>query len=288
MLDEWAKNLSAANATNTDNIYQNYANTGVVNAAPAAVAGKKAAIQANIDETKRKEDQQVAAAKKDIEAQREKDRQDPNKAKMIMREDRSGYDFFDGTGKQIGLNDFSLITGKRPDELLADSDNPRDQKFVADYQTMRTLSNAWVNGDTETLAKYRQADPEKFNQLVTQYKTPGEMVKAFMGYYSDYYGGTEGMNPASQSRFSGRDPRSGDQTYGPGGAVTVQGLDGKPIGATNLQNVLTPVNDLRPPEPSNFLDRMNPFSGRKDAIKRWEEQNATNPWASYYSSLTGR
>lgn len=287
MFDEWAKAIQESAGLNSGNIYQNYANAGVINASPAQFAGRKAAVQADIDETARRESQAAARAKKDLEAQVEKDRLDPGKAQMIMRADRSGYDFFNGVGEKININEFSLLTGKRPDELLADSDNPRDQKFVSDYNTMKTMANAWVNGDNETLTKFRQSDPEKFNELVTKYKSPQEMVRGFMDYYSDYYGSTTVINTADSPRFSGREPREGDKVYGPGGAISLEDPSGRPLGTTTLEQTLSTLPEARP-DPGNWWDRNNPFSGRKDAIRRWEEQNRNNPWAQYYSSLIGQ
>lgn len=287
MFDEWAKQIMAESGANTGDIYQNYANAGVINASPEQFAGRKAGVQANIDETARREGIAAANAKKDLDAQVEKDRTDPGKARMVMRDDRSGYDFYNGAGEKLNINSFSLLTGKRPDELLADSDNPRDQKFVADYNTMKTLSNAWVNGDNETLAKYRQADPEKFNELVTKYKNPQEMVQAFMGYYSDFYGDTTNNNPAGQERFTGRDPRGGDKVYAPGGGVSIQSPEGQDLGVATMQQTVSPIGGPRPDE-GNWWDKINPFSGPQNAIRSWEEQNKNNPWSQYYNSLMRR
>lgn len=289
-MDEWEKFAQAirgSSGINSGNIYQNYANAGVINASPAQFVGKQKAIQAGIEETQRKESQAIAEKQKDLERQRELDAKDPNKAMMKIREDGVGYDFFDGTGKQININDFSMLTGKRPDELLADSNNPRDQQFVADYNAMRNISNAWVNGDTETLAAYRQADPEKFNELVSKYKSPAEMVSAFTEFYQDYYGPGESQD---RPRFSPGDPRSGENVYGPDRSITLMDPNNskRALGAPTLQQTLAPNAAGEAPRDLNWFEKINPFSGMKDEKKRYEERLKQNPWMAYHNALYGR
>lgn len=293
MWDEWAKNITGAAGADSGNIYQNYANLGVVNAAPQQSAGRKAVIQADIDDRKRREDAAIGEAKKGLDDQYEKDKTDPGKAKMVMRPDRSGYDFYNGAGERLNINDFSLLVGKRPDELLADSDNPRDQKFVSDYNTMRTLSNAWVNGDTETLAKYRQADPAKFNELVTKYKNPSDMVRGFMDYYTDYYSTSNNKQTADTPRFSPGDPRGGESVYGQDRSVSLTDPYNSKVmlGAPNLQQTLTPVTTMKPEKPGGiggWFEDKNPWSDYNRKLKEFEEAQKANPWSAYYSSLMGR
>lgn len=273
MFDEWANQLAAAGNYNSGNIYQNAAFVGGPNATQSAAAAPKAAIQADIDETARRESIAEADARKKLEQKREEDKKDPSKAIMKLREDGMGYDFFDGTGQPIGINEYSLITGIKPDKLLEDSDNPKDMKFVQEYRLMNKLVGAFVNGDKETLATFRATDPERFQQLIQEYKTPQEMMAGFMNHYSDYYKGTAGKNQASDPAFAPL----------PKQAPTEEQFN--PLLGASLEQTLAPVTTR--PEAGNWWDRNNPFSGRKDAINRWEEQNKTNPWAHYYSSLMG-
>lgn len=277
--EQWANNITSAAGSNSDNIYQNYATAGVINAAPEAIAGRKAAFDADNEEIARKN----AETERALKEQRELDAKDPNKAQMKLREDGMGYEFFDGTGKQISINEYSLLTGRKPDQLLEDSDNPRDQKFVQDYRTMNALSSAWVNGDRETLAKFRAADPEKFNQLMTQYKTPKDMVQGFMNHWSQYY------NP--QAGFStGTSPSFAPQNINAPSEAQAQQLAG-----TTLEQITTPTT-IKPPEFSdNWFKRnlfesapiLNRLSGQRDARRRFQEELEANPWASYQMALQG-
>lgn len=284
MFDEWAKAISAANGLDSGNIYQNFARAGAGDATGASAAGRHAAIQAGIDDTSRRENAAAAEATAKLAAQREEDAKDPGKATMQLRKDHQGYDFFDGTGKAITINDFSLLTGKKPDQILENSDSQYDQKFVSDYRTMRDLAGAWVNGDTATLAKYRANDPKKFNELVTTYKSPQEMVKGFMTYYSNYYGGAPDTNNNS-TRFS-----PGEQApTAPGAVAPVPNPKNPkvPFGVTDLAGVTAPQNDAKP-TPGSWMDQHNPFSGRKSAIRDWQKRHQQDPWAIYYDSLMGR
>lgn len=301
MWDEWANNIAAASGLNSGNIYQNYANAGVVDASPAAVTGKKAAIQADIDERRRKENLAIEQERKEAEEQYEEDKKDPSKAYMELGED-GRYRFFNGAGQMLNINDFSLLTGKRPDEILADSENPYDQKFVSDYKTMRDFASAWVNGDNETLQKFRMADPEKYNELISKYKSPAEMVSAFRDYYSDYYGNTAGANEQTP-RFSI------SSIYGGPGDDNRAGIQGKALqqqlAGSSLEQTLSPINMQDQARQPNFLEnifgaarRYGPIAiagggilwgdrGQQDEWERYQEELKNNPWSAYRSYLRG-
>lgn len=268
--EQWANNIRQASGMGSGNIYQDYAVAGRVNASPAAITGRKAAIDADNEERKRKEEQAIAAKNKELEEKVKADATDPSKAQMRLNPDGKGYFFLDGTGKQININQYSMLTGKRPDEILENSADPRDQQFVQDYRTMRDISNAWVNGDNATLAKYRQADPEKFNQLVNNYKSPAEMVNAFVSYYDDYYGsgGSKDRTTFSPSPGAGaEDIKIGKRNFG----------------APTMDQTMAPIEQK--PRDLNFWEKLNPFAGQRDELKRYEERKRANPWSSYFDAL---
>lgn len=284
MFDEFAKNIAASQGDG--NMYDKYY-AYQTNASPAQFAGKHAAIQANNDEIAQAAE--AAAAQKRAE--------DDQKAVMRLKPDGHGYDFFTGTGKPININQFSMMTGKRPDEILADSDDPRDIKFVNDYKTMNQFASAWVNRDNKTLQKLRETDPDKFNSLIKTYKSPKDMVNAFTDYYSDYYGGTQGKNDKSKP-FSYSDQVGVGPSNDPAGKVIQGRIDNSPLNLT-----LSPNKDV-PGQPRGQGDFMtdnimtnNPIAnmipgtfGNKlaDYTKRRKDEEARNPWAAYSSYLTGR
>lgn len=295
MWDEWGKAITAASGADSGNIYQNYANAGVIDASPAQFAGRKAAIQADIEERRRKEEAAIAAKKKEMDDEYEASKKDPSKAYMEMDEN-GRYRYFNGAGEMLNINQFSLLTGKRPDEILADSENPYDQKFVSDYKTMRDFASAWVNGDNATLQKFREADPEKYNELISTYKSPAEMVNAFREYYSDYYGDTAGKNEQTP-RFSI------SSMYGVGDDEAGKQMASQ-LAGSSLEQTLSPINMNAPQQP-NFLDRIADTAGtygplallgggslwgksdRQSAWERYEEDRKNNPWMAYQSYLQG-
>ncbi len=295
---DWEKAAAAirgANGLDSGNMYQNYANAGVINASPAQFVGRQESIQADIDEKQRQE----AAAKKKLDDQRENDRTDPSKAYMKLGEDGK-YRYYNGVGDQMNINQFSLLTGKRPDELLQDSENPADQKFVQDYQTMKMFANAWVNGDNDTLKRLRASDPEKYNEMITKYKSPDEMVSAFRNYYSDYYGNTQDANNQSQARFTSVNfnPKfdfSPDKTDASGKAVA------KLMGGSTLDQTLSPTQ-VAPNDPGfwnnagHAITKWGPLAvfgggslwGKSQEEQAWEDYQKklkTDPWMAYNKYL---
>lgn len=246
-----------------NNIYQNYAtalNGNVLrqqNDVAAPVAGANAKIDAVAQSN-------AAAAS------------DPSKAQMKLLPNNQGYAFYDGTGKRISINDFSLLTGKRPDEILADSPNPVDQKFVQDYKTLTAFTGAWVNGDKDTLAKMREADPQTYNNLIANYKSPGDVIGAFTKHWSNYYAPGGGEQTSATPSFAPRALNSPDKK-------TAQGLESLP-----LSSVLTPMNGNTPPPKPNFVENLAPWSGTKKKYNAYQDYLKSNPWFAYQSALTGQ
>ena len=290
-MDQWeqyAQNIRSANAAigGPQNMYQTYADAGVINASPAQFAGGQAAIQARNEEVAARQQEQAAAIKEQMNSLSN----DPDKAYMKLGED-GRYRYYRGDGSQININQFSLMTGKRPDELLADSENPADQKFVRDYQTMKAFTDAWVNGDNDTLKRFRASDPKRYEQLIRKYKTPGDMVKAFREYYTDYYGNTSGANAGTGQRFtsSNFNPKF---DFNPG----KDDPQGKAVAAlmanSNLGDTMN-VNLPKAPVRENWYDPFVPFAQFVPGTyrrKQWEYEQAqkSNPWLAYNKYLGGQ
>lgn len=275
MFDEWAKQIAGAGGYNSGNIYQNYARSAGPNMTASANAGREAGAKADIEA----EQQRRAQAAAEAEAKKIIDEDDPSKAQMVMRPNGEGYDFYNGAGKKIGINEFSLIVGKKPAEILADSDNPRDQRFVQDYKTISALSNAWVNGDQETLSKFREADPKKFNELISKYKTPGDMMKGFTQFYSDYYGSTQDKNQIGNQPFGLQQKSGADKKTA------------KALAGTSLQQVMQPSPKNPPafsPGLKGVLEKapvLNRFTGQRDARRRFNDEINSNPWLRYQNDI---
>lgn len=299
--EQAAAAIRGANGLDSGNIYQNYANAGVINASPAQFVGRQKSIQADVEEKQRQEAIQAEQAKQKLDAQREADKTDPSKAYMKLGEDGK-YRYYNGTGEQLNINQFSLLTGKRPDEILADSENPADQKFVQDYQTMKTFANAWVNGDNDTLKRLRASDPEKYNELITKYKSPAEMVSAFRNYYSDYYGNTTNANNEKAAAFT-----SGN--FNPKFDFSPSANDAKGKAVANLmagstlQQTLSPQKETAT-DPGFWnnagysISKYGPLAlfgggslwGKSDQQTAWEkyqEERKKDPWLAYNSYLAG-
>lgn len=206
---------------------------------------------------------------------------DPSKAQMVLLPNNQGYAFYDGAGKQISINDYSLITGKRPDELLADSPNPKDQKFVNDYKTLMTFTSAWVNGDKDTLAKLKASDPEQFNNLVSNYKSPSDVINAFTQHWSDYYNPTP--NASAQSTSS--------SNFAPNANLNIPGS--KNLGAlesTSLKDVMNPKTpEAVAPVTAHIWDKLlNPTRySQAQQYKQYQTSLSKSPWAAYQGALTG-
>lgn len=277
-MDPYAQFQAAINASNgvqPGNIAGNYAvSQSTKSSDPAQFAGGTAVVQSQNDKIAADNAKQAAAE----DLQRKQDALDPGKAKQVLLPNGQGYAFYDGTGQPMNINNYSLLTGKTPAELLADSPSPKDQKFVADYTALQKFTNAWVNGDTKTLQQFRQADPKKYNQIVSTYKTPADMVKAFTQHWSDYYGSSAGAQGAST-------PTS-DITTQVTPTLDKSSPFATSLASTNLSQVLAPNPTEQKPTQS-VLGGIFHVGKEHAAVNAYNKTLQSNPWYAYQQSLYG-
>lgn len=264
---DWTNQLVGEEGANSGNIFQNAARLGNANASQSSVAGNVAQTNENIDQVKQSNASAAAAAASD-----------PSKAKMVLQPNNQGYAFYDGTGKQISINQYSLLVGKTPAQLLQDSPNPADQQFVSDYNTLKSFTNAWANGDTQTLAKMKASDPQQFNNLVGTYKTPAALISAFTQHYSNYY---------SPSISSNQNPQGSDfisPSLQSNNLISLPKQLGATLGGAPLNQILnTNVKGAPSVGPSNFASKL-PWTNSHKTVQTYEQYLKSDPWAQYQIS----
>ena len=288
--DEWEKNIIGQTGGKTleENFYADQYDIG-----QGAAMGREMSIRGQQEEEARRRahaaSQQAAAQ----ERQKLEDKYNPSKARMVPKDD-GGYDFYDGAGEKINVFNFSQLTGARPDDILKDSYNPRDQQFVQEYGVLRQFTSAMANNDNEMLSKMRAADPDKFNELTTQYQKPAELISAFKDRYSEYFSDRDPDHP-TQPRASNFLPINKVQVDN----ETLQGL----LSETTAQDTLRPIAPDPEPEGSAWARFLNPqqnfrdeglaaiagggwlWGGEADRRKQWEDRINSNPWARYRHNL---
>lgn len=292
--DEWERNIvgTTGGGTPEQRFYADQVDTGV-----GAATGRTAVVQGQQDEAKRRQAFEASQRAAAAEAAKIEDKLDPSKARMVPKDD-GGYDFYDGSGEKINVFRFSRLTGARPDEILKDSYNPRDQQFVQDYSTLRQFTSAWANGDNETLSKMRAADPDTFNRLVTEYQSPSEVIAAFRGQYAEYF-----SDANAPGQTAPRDNNFLMTNKVPYDDETINGL----ISSTTAADTLKPWQREREPE-GNMMARIfgqapqnigqyGPLAlfgggwawgGEAQKRREWEDRQSANPWSAYQRSIGGQ
>lgn len=175
-----ASPLGASNAAELAALHQSGFQLPQSNAATRAqsyntdvtIANQKQAAEAEVQRLKE-------------EAQRIADSADANKYTLQKKAD-GGYDFFDPEGNQVDIATYAAKTGKKPSDILKDSENPIDIQYREDYKNLQDLLTAVVNNDTEALDSYRQkAEAEGIPDITKQ--KPQDVIDAFKAYYKRYY-----------------------------------------------------------------------------------------------------
>ena len=139
-----------------------------------AGVGIVAGSVADAEEARRKAAQQ----KKLQELQ---DMLDPGKYQRVRKDD-GGFSFFDPTGKEIGIDQYTRRTGLRAVDVLKDSENPLDLQFVNDYSNMNELMQAAFNGENDTVKKILQ------NNGLDENMQPQTYMQELVRKYPHIYG----------------------------------------------------------------------------------------------------
>lgn len=111
---------------------------------------------------------------------------------QVVKKDDGGFDYYDPLGQKINLMQYSRATGKNAADVLKDSQNSLDRQFVADYNNLQDLTNAYLNKDWKKVDKVGQTlgmkNPGDLRKLLeTNQVKPEDLFKQFVQYYPNVY-----------------------------------------------------------------------------------------------------
>lgn len=227
MFDEWAKNIQNTNTaglTTQAPMWNNFSAALYDDRKGQETVGLAKIDDINQQAQKDYDEKMAAAARAEAQAQAQAkiDELNPKNFRMEPADD-GGYNFYDGKGDKISVYDYARATGARPEELLKDSNNPNDQKFVRDHAVVQSLVNAMVNQDTQAIgvlrSQYMYTDDQgnkvdPIGTMLDQYrnKTPQDMIKDFRNHWGSMYGGKSSTNQNGQTdRVLGEPRRAANQ-----------------------------------------------------------------------------
>ena len=142
MFDEWGKAIQGNQntASGQSSMWNNFSEALYDDRKGQEAVGLAKINDINEQAQKDYEEKMAAIAREDAKnaAQAKIDSLNPKNFRMDPAED-GGYNFYDGAGNPISVYDYARATGARPEELLKDSQNPNDQKFVRDHAVVQSL-----------------------------------------------------------------------------------------------------------------------------------------------------
>lgn len=111
---------------------------------------------------------------------------------QVVKKDDGGFDYYDPLGQKINLMQYTRATGKNAADVLKDSQNSLDRQFVADYNNLQDLTNAYLNKDWKKVDKVGQTlglkNPGDLRKLLeTNQVKPEDLFKQFVQYYPNVY-----------------------------------------------------------------------------------------------------
>lgn len=146
---------------------------------------------AKADADKKEAEQRAAAAAADAEQQKKDNYDkilaaytDPKNFKQAIN-DAGGYDFYDPLGNKISVQAYSKATGKQIPDVLKNSKDQGDQKFLQDYDDLMDYGRA-LQGNEDSVNKFR--NDKKYAGFLEKYKDKaygdvvGDFKKAYNGY----------------------------------------------------------------------------------------------------------
>jgi hypothetical protein len=181
-------NQTAANAGqmgNLQNLAQLKFQNGAGEAAQGAYAGNAGAT-ADINEKRAANEARITdinadTAEKLRQADAEKD--NPANFQRVPAED-GGWNYFDGRGNAISVNDYAKARGERVTDALKDSQNPEDTEFLKEFNETKKLGAVMSGGSQDDLDKLYKENPalkERVDKLGV--KTFSDYVQLFQKAY---------------------------------------------------------------------------------------------------------
>lgn len=123
-----------------------------------------------------------------IDIQNQKDMLDPSKYLITKDPKTGGINITNIMGDKVDLGTYSNLTGANPADVLKNSTDPNDIKFVQAYNNFQNYAQAKIaatNGDLQA-----QATVKQFNDRNSglQNVDLGQLKDAFMQQYGTYFG----------------------------------------------------------------------------------------------------
>lgn len=107
---------------------------------------------------------------------------DPSKFQKLRKDD-GGFAFYDPFGKEIDIDTYSKKTGQSRVDVLADSENPLDQQYRADWIKANEVGQAIYNNDIEAIQKYMAEEPEAFSRGKSYQSIMEQLIEKYPHIY---------------------------------------------------------------------------------------------------------
>lgn len=182
--------------------------------------------------------EQAAALDRQKKAAELKDKTDKLKDALegknyqVVKKDDGGFDYYDPLGAKINLMQYTKATGKSPADVLKDSDNSLDRQFVADYNNLQTLTDAYLNKDWSKVDKVGASLGLGSGQLKKALESnkikPDDLFKQFISYYPNVYTG-QPQGQTGHVRANNEPAFNLGQSSGGGGGINFGGIAGNAI-----------------------------------------------------------
>lgn len=169
-----------------------------------------------------------------VKQQQLQDSLDPSKYKIIKDPNKGGITIVNSLGDKIDIGTYTNLTGANPADVLKNSTNPDDIKFVQAYNNLQDFTQnkiAAQNGDVQAQAKL--ADYYKANPGLQNIEL-GQLSQAFMGQYGSYFGMPSNADTLSQAGV-------GPTLSSTNNPSTLSPYQNQAFGATAAQNQFQPA-----------------------------------------------
>lgn len=186
-------NIQALSGSNMAGMRSRYAANAFGGAAKSVADEEEAAARLRFQE----EEEKAAALEK-----MKKDMLDPTKYRQEIDE-KGGYRFYDPSGGEIDVKQFSGATGKHITDVLKKSQNPEDQQFIQDYKDIEELGQIMNSGDKKKLDKFYEKHPSFKDRKKDTY---AKIVGDFRKYYPKFFNTNE--NATIETRYGNKSPEN--------------------------------------------------------------------------------
>jgi len=136
-----------------------------------------------------------------------------------VKRDDGGFGFYDGEGNEMSAYEYAIATGKKPSDILTDSENPIDIGYLSDYKNLQKFLSHYQNKDYSEKDKIEVENTVREQPELKRFVDSNDLtglIDRFKQAYPTVYGGNKAGVPVGRTFIPRAETGSEEDPADPG------------------------------------------------------------------------